>query len=202
MAARRWRKCSSTWCAAAPSAEKETAPGRRGRRHERGHLTIRRRRRAPAAVRPRRFAPPHRRDGAALHLSPAELRHQAARADLLALPADAHLGLPAEISRRHHEPARAGRRRADRRGAAVGHSLPLQDRLLHDLHRGDVVAQSRQSAHEPAPSLRARRRLERVERAPPRREHGPGRRRRLFHLRLQPARSRGWRSSPSSPCSC
>ena len=39
-----------------------------------------------------------------------------------------------------------------------------QDRLLHHLHRGDVVAQSRQSAHESAPPLRARRRLERVER--------------------------------------
>ena len=75
----------------------------------------------------------------------ADLRGQAGRAYLLALPTDAHPRLPAEISRGDHEPTRASRGRPDRLGPALGHSVPLQDRLLHDLHRGDVVAQSRQS---------------------------------------------------------
>ncbi len=91
----------------------------------------------------------------ALYLSVAQLRRAAGRAHLLAVPADADLGLPAEISGRDHEPVGPGRRRADRLGAAVGYSVPLQDRLLHHLHRRDVVAQSRQSADEPVASVRA-----------------------------------------------
>ena len=53
----------------------------------------------------------------------------------------------------HHEPAGARRGRADRLGLAVGHPVPLQNRLLHHFHRGDVVAQSRQSAYQPAARL-------------------------------------------------
>src|SRR6476469_4718631 len=190
MVAKLSKKCSSTWWAAAPAVRGTRCRGR-GRRREQRFQNLRRGACAAAAVRAWRFASPHRRARPPLYVSLAQLRHQAGRADLLALPANAHLGFLAEISRRHHEPAGAGRRRADRRRAALGHSVSLEDRLLHHLQRRNVVAQSREPADEPALSFRARRRLERMERDQARRQHDPRRRRSLFHLRLRPARSWG-----------
>ena len=66
------------------------------------------------------------------------------RADLLAGRADADVGLPADLSRRAGEHVRARRRRAHRRGAAVGHPVPRAARILDLVPRGDVCAQSRQ----------------------------------------------------------
>ena len=45
------------------------------------------------------------------------------RAHLLAVPANAHLGVPAEISRRDCDATRAYSRRPDRLDAAVGHPV-------------------------------------------------------------------------------
>ncbi|WP_342021959.1 hypothetical protein [Methyloceanibacter stevinii] len=48
-----------------------------------------------------------------------------------------------------NNPYAKGRRRPDRGGAAMGHSVPVQSRFLHDVHRRDVVAQSGQFADQP-----------------------------------------------------
>src|SRR5262245_4712676 len=97
MAGRRWKKCFSTWCAAARERE-PIASNRSGKHREHGGRQSRWRGADRAGgERVRRLAPPHRRSARALHVSLAELGHPSPRADLLALLADAHLGLLADI---------------------------------------------------------------------------------------------------------
>src|SRR5262245_61852954 len=108
MGGKPWKRCFSTWCAAAPSkrmqAPTETQAGH-GKRHDlRKPPPERRRSRFATAERRTRFARPHRGAVQALHLSATKLRHPPGRVDLLAVPADVDLGLPAEISCRHDRP--------------------------------------------------------------------------------------------------
>src|SRR5947208_17086200 len=117
----RWRKCFSMSRAGAIAR----------RRNERARA---------AGV----LAAPCGRDGAALLVSVALVVRAADRADLLADRADADVGLPANLSRWPGEPLCARRRRAGRRGDAVGHSVSRAARILHLVSRRDVRAQSRQ----------------------------------------------------------
>ena len=118
--------------------------------------------------------PPRRRDGAALLVSAALVVAAAGRADLLAGGADADVGLPADLSRRAGEHARAGRRRVHRRRAAVGHPVSRPARLFHVVPRRDVVAQSRQPDDLAAARRRVRRRADGHEHHPARDRHGAG----------------------------
>src|SRR5512134_1427796 len=147
MDGRLWKKCFSTWSVDAPEMalmSLTAGPCRNGKRHEPGTRTEPRRNADhPRADGDQRLPPPHRRFAEALHVSVAELGHPPARADLLAVPADADLGLLADLPGRDPKSCGASRGRSDRLGPAVGHSVPFEDRLLNDLHRGDVVAQCR-----------------------------------------------------------
>src|SRR3954471_22254690 len=107
MGAGRWRKCFSTSRAAATARQRDE--------------------RSPAGF----LHSPSRRDGAALLVSVALLVLPPDRADLLADRADADVGLPADLSRWPGEPLRARRRRAGRRGDALGHPVSRAARIFH-----------------------------------------------------------------------
>src|SRR5262245_24053407 len=111
MAGRRWKKCFSTWCAAARERS-PIASKRNGKHREHGARQNPWRYADHAGFdRTFRLAPPHWRSARALHVSLAELRHPSPRADLLALLADAHLGLLADLFGPDQESGSAGRRR-------------------------------------------------------------------------------------------
>ena len=126
-----WKKCFSTSPAAATK--------RARRRNDRILRRCARRKRV------RVLAAARRGDDAALLVSVAFVVAAADRADLLAHGADDHLGLHPILRDAECQLFRPRRRHADRRGAAVGHSVPRPARLLDLVSRGDVGAQHRQS---------------------------------------------------------
>src|SRR6187431_3553643 len=127
----RWKRCSSTSCAAGP----------RRPRHER---------RCPRArAPPRHCLASYPRDGAALLVSPDVVLAAAPGTGLLAGAADHHLGLFAELHCAIVGFFRPRRRLADRRGDPVGHPVPRPARLFDLVPRGDVGAQPRQPDDEP-----------------------------------------------------
>src|SRR5580704_17445666 len=76
------------------------------------------------------FPAAHRRDDAALLVSPAFVVAAAARSGLLADGADGHLGLPAILHRAERRLFCPSRRHLHRRRAAMGHPVPRPARLL------------------------------------------------------------------------
>ena len=117
--------------------------------------------------------------------------------------ADAHLGISAELFRQGGRRCSAGRRgagggHAHRRRAAVGHSAARPAGLFLLLHRGDVVAQSPQSADEPAAAGGIRRVADGDEPHPPRRRRGAGD---DFRDLCSSASISGRSASPSAPFS-
>src|SRR5664279_2223835 len=102
MAAKRWKKSSSTWRAVAATNTRRCHERRRHRR--------------------RFFTQSRRRDGATLLVPAALVLAAHSRPDLLAGRADADVGLPAALRIAECRLLRARRRRVYRLGAAVGHS--------------------------------------------------------------------------------
>src|SRR5579859_4766388 len=130
MAARRWRKSSST----------SRAESRAWRRHN--------------ERRDRALAAPGRRHGAAPPLSVPRLLAARLRDRLLADPHHGALGLHQPVPCDEQQLGRARGWRADLRGAALGSAVPgTAGRRFLVLGR-NVVAQSRPSLRESAPTLR------------------------------------------------
>src|SRR6516165_4211983 len=100
--AQRWRRCSSTSRAAAPT----------GPRHERIDVAW------------RDFVQPRQCDDPALLVSLAVVLAAVVGADLLAGAAGDHLGLPADLYRAECQFFCTRRRHADRRRDPVGHPVP------------------------------------------------------------------------------
>src|SRR3979409_1798721 len=119
---RRWRKYFSTSRAAVF----------RKARHERAHDDQGDR------------AASDRRDDPALLVSAAVVLAAFAGTDLLAGPADHHLGLSAELHFANVRILRPRRRHIDRRRDLVGHPVSRSARLFDLVSRGDVGSQSRQ----------------------------------------------------------
>src|ERR1700722_11084413 len=116
MAAARWKKSFSTWHAGA------TKRARRPSNHHHQDHAHRKRVRLFAAAR--------RGDDPALLVPPAFVLAAADRADLLARRADDHLGLDPVLRDAEWRLVRSRRRHADRRGLAMGHSVPRPARFL------------------------------------------------------------------------
>src|SRR4051812_14009549 len=114
----------------------------------------------------------------------------AARADVLADPADVHLGLHGQLHRLARERAAAGGERAARGRAALGGGAAHPDGHVDQLPRGIVVAQPRPCVRQPDPPLgdAGGTRCDLVPADDDRRAAGdPGR---VLPVRLQPVRAR------------
>src|SRR6202050_4481812 len=104
--------------------------------------------------RARFLAASRRSDDTALLVPVAFVLAATGRAGLLAHDADDHVGFHPILRDAERELLRSRGGNADRRGAALGHSISRAARLLHIVPRRNVVAQYRQSDDEPAAAVR------------------------------------------------